>query len=194
MGCSDSSSDDTTDTNTATTGGATGASSGTDGTDGTDSGQPPDRKKPDVDCTAEDNPPKWLGTACVVDSACTNACHKDGLCRRMAANIQQECTLGCRDGSDCPTGYSCRDDACNQSGETTQVCMRTIDNPPTTCSLHEDCGECGTKSYCVPTLTDKTKKLCRDECKEGSCPKGYTCSEVGIEGIPAGVKICRPTG
>ena len=147
---------------------------------------------PKVGCTADDNPPLWFGDACVVDSACSNACNNNGFCRQMAPHTPQQCTITCRLDSDCPSEYSCRADPCNEvNGQSLSMCIRPVTAPPATCSTHEDCGGCGVAQYCVPTTQGETVLVCRSTCTN-ECPNGYVCAVANYPGIPDGVKICRP--
>lgn len=106
-----------------------------------------------------------LGESCVIDSDC-----RSGMCGESAGI--SECVVACEEGA-CPTGFSCRDDACVRlrGGDVGSVCADNAD-----CGMGI-CARLGERQWCTATCTDAS-----------TCPSGFECRAVA-----EGVSVCAPS-
>ena len=98
------------------------------------------------------------------------------------------CSRTCIDGSNCPDGYGCLgvQDAIEQ-GQIAYVCVPTGDNLCTACETSTECSLIG-QDLCLNY--GDGKQFCARDCRAVSCPTGYTCEDVTIQG--SGYRQCIP--
>jgi hypothetical protein len=125
-----------------------------------------DASVPDIDA-----PPKHgFGEPCTSNMQC-----ESGLC--ILVGTSGQCTQTC---GDCPPGYGCLGVTGIQvEGQVTFVCVPTSTQLCTTCTQDSECTLIG-MDKCV-TYPDGDK-ACAQDCSTVSCPTGYTCNTVNING------------
>ncbi|MBU1244298.1 hypothetical protein KJ612_13950, partial [Myxococcota bacterium] len=90
------------------------------------------------------------------------------------------CSRTCIDGSNCPDGYGCLGvmDAIEQ-GQIAYVCVPSGDNICTACETSTECSLIG-QDLCLDY--GDGKQFCARDCRTVSCPAGYTCEDVTVQG------------
>ncbi|HEY5944853.1 MAG TPA: hypothetical protein VIV40_05150, partial [Kofleriaceae bacterium] len=120
-----------------------------------------------------------FGEPCTSNAQCDS-----GLC--ILVGTSGQCTQTC---GDCPPNYGCLGvTGISVEGQITFVCVPTSSQLCTTCTQDSECTLIG-MDKCVEYPDGD--KACAQDCSVVSCPTGYTCNNVTINGAP--YKQCMAT-
>jgi hypothetical protein len=123
-----------------------------------------------------------IGAPCVTNDQCLA-----GYCIPSAEG--SVCTDLCYDASSCPDGWTCKGITLSTT-DPVWICVPVYTTLCDPCTKHGDCSNQFTAegNYCI----DKGPqgKFCGGNCTDFTCPGGYTCQEVLIEGV--GRQQCVP--
>jgi hypothetical protein len=130
----------------------------------------PDASTIDAIDAPPDAPLRGFGEPCTDRRQC-----ESNLC--ILTGTSGECTQGC---GDCPTGYGCLGvTGVGIDGEVTFVCVRTSSQLCSPCTADTECTVLG-MDKCVPYPDGD--QFCGRDCTSVSCPTGFSCETVNIEG------------
>jgi len=130
---------------------------------------------------ADAGPERGFGEPCSDRSECaSNFC--------ILVGIGGVCSDYCTDGM-CPEGYGCFGviDVI-EPGEVDNVCVPTSTQLCSPCEMDSECAIVGS-DLCLTNADERS--FCARDCSTISCPDGFTCSDVEVEG--AMYKQCLPS-
>jgi len=105
---------------------------------------------------------------------------ESGFCISLVSG-EQVCAPLCLDNP-CPTGWECRP-VTNTGGDIVFICVPLSNRLCRPCRYHEDCRQPGIQTNDLCVDRGPSGKFCGRDCSsDGSCPDGYSCTEVPVEG------------